>query len=315
VKSWCTVTCLALVIAAFGSGGDAQTRTRILFDTDIGTDIDDAWTLAYVMKSPVFDLLGVSVSDGDTALRAKLACKLLHRLGRTNVPVAVGRKTALIPPDRVDYQLTWAEDFDAMKPIAQPASAFLAETIRRHPREVTLVAVGPLHNIGDLVRLHPDAARLLKRVVIMSGSIAYSAWDPGPVAEWNVKLAIDEARAVYAAGLPLTIVPLDSTTYVTLEQSEREELRSRATATTVALEALYRLWIDGPSNKMTLHDQLAVAEAEQPGAFFGRCEAMPLRVDEAGFIRVDRAAGTPVAVCLEPKRDSFMRHYLTTLAQ
>ena len=55
-------------------------RTKIVLDTDIGTDIDDAWALGYVLKSPSLELLGVTIGDGDTARRARLACKLLARL-------------------------------------------------------------------------------------------------------------------------------------------------------------------------------------------------------------------------------------------
>ena len=87
-------------------------------------------------------------------------------LGRTDVPVAVGRRTPAVPPDRIDYQFAWAEDFDAYRPIATPAVEFLAETIRRNPGEVTLIAVGPLQNVGDLVRQHPDVVPLVKRVVL-----------------------------------------------------------------------------------------------------------------------------------------------------
>jgi inosine-uridine nucleoside N-ribohydrolase len=134
------------------------------------------------------------------------------------------------------------------------------------------------------------------------------------VPEWNVRVAIPEAKAVYAAAWPLTIVPLDSTTYVRLEDQERETLRSAATPMTVALEALLRLWTDRPSSRMTLHDQLALAEAQHPGRFFGRCEALPLRVDDQGFTRVDRSGGRAVTVCLEPKRNEFMTHFLGQLA-
>jgi inosine-uridine nucleoside N-ribohydrolase len=239
---------------------------------------------------------------------------VLHRLGLTTVPVAVGRKTPAVPPDRVDYQFTWAEDFEAYRPIATPAVEFLADTIRRHPGQVTLVAVGPLQNIGDLVRRHPDVIRLVKRVVLMSGSVGPNAWSSSPVAEWNVKLAIDEARLVYAANWPLTIVPLDSTTYVRLADREREALQKTHTPLVDALEALLRLWADAPDSRMTLHDQLAVVEAQAPGQYFGRCAAMPLRVDEAGFTRVDSAAGRPVTVCLEPKRDAFMTHFLAQIS-
>ena len=263
-----------------------QAHMKVLFDTDIGTDIDDAWALGYALQSPSFELLGVTVTDADTPKRARLACKLLQRLGRTNVPVAVGRQTAAVPPDRIDYQFTWAEDFEAYKPISTPAVEFLADTIRRNPNEVTLIAVGPLQNIGDLVRLHPDVIPLVKRVVLMSGSIGANAFSSTAVPEWNVRLAIPEAQAVYAADWPLTI----------------------------ALEALLRLWSDRPTSRMTMHDQTALAEAQHPGKFFNRCEPMPLRVDGEGYTRVDRAGGRPVVVCLEPKRNDFMAHYLAQLA-
>jgi inosine-uridine nucleoside N-ribohydrolase len=286
---------------------------KVVLDTDIGTDIDDAWALGYALKSEAFDVLGVTIADGDTAARARIACKLLHRLGRTDIPVAVGRQTPAVPPGRVDYQFTWAEDFEAYVPVAAPAAEFLADVIRRNPGQVTLVAVGPLHNIGDLVRSHPEVVRLVKRVVLMSGSIGPNAWGPAPVAEWNVKLAIPEAQAVYGAGWPLTIVPLDSTTYVQLKDAERNTLRKAGTPLTLALESLLRLWTDGPGSRMTLHDQMAIAEAQNPGRFFGRCEPAPLRVDSEGYTRVDRTGGRPVAVCLEPKRDEFMAHYLTQL--
>jgi purine nucleosidase len=291
-----------------------QPRMKVVLDTDIGTDIDDAWALGYALKSPSFELLGVTVTDADTPQRARLACKFLYRLGRTDVPVAVGRKTAAIPPDRVDYQFTWAEDFQASKPIETPAVEFLADVIHRNPGQITLIAVGPLQNIGDLVRLHPEVIHLVKRVVLMSGSVGANAWSSAPVPEWNVRLAIPEAQAVYAAAWPVTIVPLDSTTYVRLEDQERETLRKAGTPLVVSLEALLRLWTSGPGSRMTLHDQLALAEAQHPGRFFARCEPMPLRVDDEGFTRVDKAGGQTVTVCLEPKRNDFMNHYLAQLA-
>jgi inosine-uridine nucleoside N-ribohydrolase len=305
---------LGLVLAAALPATAQQARTKVVLDTDIGTDIDDGWALGYALKSPTFELLGVTVSDADTPQRARVACKLLHRLGRTDVPVAVGRRTPAVPPDRIDYQFTWAEDFEAYKPISTPAVEFLADVIRRSPNEVTLIAVGPLQNIGDLVRLHPEVVPLVKRVVLMSGSIGPNAWSSSAVAEWNVKLAIPEAQAVYAAKWPLTIVPLDSTTYVRLEDEEREGLRKAGTPLVVALEALLRLWADSPASRMTLHDQLALAEAQHPGRFFSRCDRMPIRVDDQGYTRVDSTNGRPVAVCLEPKRNDFMKHYLAQLA-
>jgi inosine-uridine nucleoside N-ribohydrolase len=291
----------------------ARAPVKTILDTDIGTDIDDAWALGLAMTSPEFQLLGVTITDGDTAARAKVACKLLHAVGRRDVPVAVGRKTAL--PQGIDYQFSWAEDFTAKAPIATPAAQFIVDMVRRSPGELTIVAVGPLQNIADALRLEPRLPSLVKRVVLMSGSIGPSAYGPAPVAEWNVVRSTADAQLVYAAGFPLTTVPLDSTSYVKLKDDERDRLRARGTPLTQSLEALYRLWLDDPSARMTLHDQLAVAETARPGEFFNRCDKLKVRVDDRGFTRVDDAKGGPVTVCFEPKRDAFMKYYLDGLSK
>ena len=50
--------------------------TKILLDTDIGSDIDDAVCLAYLLANPACDLLGITTVTGDTVLRARMASVL-----------------------------------------------------------------------------------------------------------------------------------------------------------------------------------------------------------------------------------------------
>jgi inosine-uridine nucleoside N-ribohydrolase len=305
-----------LILVLFASAGAAPAQRapiKIILDTDIGTDIDDAWALGLAMTSAEFELIAVTITDGNTTARARVACKLLHVTDRGDVPVAVGRPTP--PPDGIDYQFAWAEDFTAKRPVIQPAAQLIVDTARRFPNELTLVGVGPLQNVADALRLEPRLPKLLKRVVLMSGSIRASAWSPAPVPEWNVVRATADAQLVYAAGFPLTTVPLDSTTYVRLKDEERERLRVRATPLTRSLEALYRLWLHDPSRRMTLHDQLAVGETARPGEFFDRCDTLRLRVDDRGFTRIDEALGRQTTVCFEPKRDAFMQYYLEGLTR
>jgi purine nucleosidase len=305
---------VAVVAVLLCTAADASAqRLKVILDTDIGSDIDDAWALGFAMLSPDIELLGVTITDGDTRARAKMACKLLHVGGRGDVPVAVGRPTP--PPDQIDLQFAWAEDFTAKQPVPQSAADFIVETVRRYPGEVTLIAVGPLQNVADALRKDPRLGTALKRVVLMSGSIAAHAWGPAPLAEWNVVRSTADAQVVYAAGLPLTTVPLDATTYVTLKEEERERLQKHNSPLTRALETLYRLWLESPTSRMTLHDQLAVAETVRPGAFFGRKDTLSLVVDDKGYTKVDPARGKPADVCFQPKRDEFMSFYLDGLMQ
>jgi purine nucleosidase len=303
--------CLAVLLCLFlcPTTSSAQS-SKIILDTDIGDDIDDAWALAFVISYQGFTPLGVTISHGNTPERAKIACKMLHLAKRGDIPVFIGRKTN----DKVFQQYSWAEDFTAKLPAKKSAADFIVETVKRNPGQVILLAVGPLQNIADALRKEPDLGRYVKRVVLMSGCVYGASYSPGkPLREWNVYQSTADAQLVYGAGLPLTIIPLDATTHVQLSDQERKQVSDYDSPLTYALECLYRLWLTNPTQRMTLHDQLAVAETARPASFFGRQETLPLIVDEEGYTRIDRERGKPVTVCLEPKRDEFMRYYLNQL--
>jgi inosine-uridine nucleoside N-ribohydrolase len=288
------------------------TRQKIILDTDIGTDIDDAWAVGFVAQYPGFETLAVTITDADTPARAKVACKLLHRAGRTDIPVAVGRRTPT-PDKRVDYQFFWSEDFSEYRPVGLPAADVIVNLARKHPGEIVLIAVGPLQNVADALRKEPRLPKLLKSLVLMSGNVYGRAGNKPVIPEWNVVVSVPDSQLVYGAGFPLTIVPLDATTLVTLSDAERDRVRRHGSPLAVALETLYRLWLNDRTSRMTLHDQLAVAEAAVPGSLFQRQETVPLYVDDKGYTRVDASRGKPVRVCLDPKRDQFMELYLRTL--
>lgn len=287
-----------------------ETPMKVILDTDIGDDIDDAWALAFVLAHKNFEPLGITVAHGNTPARSRMACKMMHLTGRGNIPVCVGRQTE---QKEYSYQFTWADDFTAKRPDTRTAADFIVEAVRRNPGQVTLIAVGPLQNLADALRKEPQLGKLVKRVVLMGGCVYGTAEKQSPVAEYNVYSSVADSQRVYAAGLPLTIVPLDSTTHVKLSDRERERLQKYPSPLTFALEALYRLWLENPQSRMTLHDQLAVAEAASPKEFFGKTETLPIWVDEKGFTRVDSQKGKPATVCLVPKRDAFMKYYLGEL--
>src|SRR3954469_12712261 len=87
----------------------AAQATPILFDTDIGTDIDDAYALALILRSPELDLVGVTTVSGDAGARARLAAKLLAVAGgeAARVPVYAGPSTGT----QYMKQAEWAAGF------------------------------------------------------------------------------------------------------------------------------------------------------------------------------------------------------------
>ena len=81
---------------------------KVILDTDIGDDIDDAYALALVLTSPELKLLGVTTAWGNTGLRAQLVEGLLCESGQQNIPVFIGVPTKA---NNVFTQASWASRF------------------------------------------------------------------------------------------------------------------------------------------------------------------------------------------------------------
>jgi hypothetical protein len=92
-----TLACLVMECAPRGwaqSSVPVSTGAeKIIIDTDIGDDIDDAFALALALKSPELQVLGIMTGFGDTEARAKIADRFLGETGHTEIPVLAGRAT------------------------------------------------------------------------------------------------------------------------------------------------------------------------------------------------------------------------------
>jgi purine nucleosidase len=196
-----------LLVGRTHSATPQVTVGKVIFDTDIGDDIDDAYALGFLLRSPEVQVLGVTTAFEDTHLRARLATRFLNSAGRGDVSVYEGPKT----PGKSHFtQSKWAEGSpDRTYP---DAIDFILKTIGRDPGQVTLVAVAPLTNVGALIAKDPKTFGKLKRVVLMGGSVAlgYGAKEQ-PDAEWNIVNDIAAAKALFGSGVPLYMMPLDST--------------------------------------------------------------------------------------------------------
>lgn len=294
------------------AGGQAQQLA--ILDTDIGDDIDDAFALALVLRSPEINLLGITTTFADTGLRARLTDRYLSAVRRNDIPVAVGRKT---PHSNVFTQAAYAQqEPDRAHP---EAVKFMLDQIRAHPGQITLIAIGPLVNVEDAIGRDPATFKKLKRVVMMGGSVyrGYGLTADGkpspPAPEWNISRDPDGAKALLASGVPVFMMPLDST-QIPLEQAQRERIFASGSSLTDQLTLLYHQWVantDNHSPTPTLFDPVAAAYAIRPDL----CPMKPMRleVDRQGFTRpVD---GTPNAqVCLSSNEAGFREFLLARIA-
>src|SRR3979490_2776094 len=292
--------CSASLSAQTGtSASRANAPEKIIIDTDIGDDIDDAFAVGLALRSPEFEILGISSAWGDTHLRARLLSRFLKETGRGDIPVAMG--IAKHPPGKVNVltQAPYAQGGPGGENYPNGVD-FILEQVKLHPGEITLIAIGPETNLGAAIDRDAATFRKLKRVVLMGGSVyrGYSQFNygktPGPDPEWNILCDIQAARKVFSSGVPLYVMPLDST-QIKLQELERAKIFRASTALTDALLVLYAQWSRGGTQTPTLFDAVAVAYAIHPEL----CPAQPmrLRVDDQAYTRVE--TGTPNAqVCL-----------------
>ncbi len=305
----------SFVILIFNAGELRAQKQKIILDTDIGGDIDDAFALALILSSPEFDVLGVTVGHGLTGKRARVACRLLNETGRDDIPVAVGRETSDVVSEiktaaTFTPQFYWAEGFEQLKPIKKPAADFIIEMLHKYPHEIVIFTIGPVTNMGDVVRNDADALKLAKHIYSMFGSfyMGYGS-SPIPSAEWNVRADVESAKLFASSGADITYAGLDVTTFVQFEKDLRLKLLMRQSPLTNALCGLYSLWgIETP----VLYDVVAVGMFLWPELFGTR--AANVHVTDKAYTVVDesKSPNCTIGMSINKKEflDRIMKRYL-----
>jgi len=233
--------------------------TKILLDTDIGSDIDDAVCLAYLLAQPRCELMGITTVTGEAAERAMMADVLCKVAGR-EIPIFAGLENPLIVPARQPRapQYQAAAKWPHRREFPGNAIDFLRNTIRSHPHEITLLTIGPLTNIAAMLSVDPQIARLLKSLVMMGGNFTPVRGSDGRsiYAEWNILNDPHAAAIVFHADIPLVhAIGLDVTLQVTMPSAEVRRRFEKKLLRPVLDFA--EVWFSHAQDRITFHDPLA----------------------------------------------------------
>ncbi|MET0321556.1 MAG: nucleoside hydrolase [Duganella sp.] len=313
------VLALALSCVMQASPVHAAERQKVIVDMDIGDDIDDSFALALLLQSPEIEIVGITTAWGDTALRAQLLERMLRETGHTGIPVAQGIASTGYPQP-IMQPFTQARYARRGQPVANvPAVDFMLDQIRRQPGQITLLALGPLTNVGAAIQHDAATFGKLKQVVMMGGSVRSgyrkSQYVPARPAdkEYNIASDVKGAQQLFASGVPIVMMPVDST-QIRLDEVERNALLGHGSPVTDALALMYHQWIDAyqpwASNMPSLFDVVPVAWLIDPAV----CTNTPLRivVTDDGYTR--EAAGKPnAAVCLASDQKRFFDIFMGRL--
>jgi inosine-uridine nucleoside N-ribohydrolase len=303
----CLLLTTFLLTAA--TSGSAATRKPIIFDTDICDDIDDTWALALLLQCPELDCKLVTTAVGNTEAKAQVVARYLDKVDRTEVPVGIGVKQH----DGSHRQTPWAEDYDLScypGTIHRDGVQAMIDLILNSPKRMTVVAVGPLPNIGEALKREPRIAEKAD-FIGMHGSV-YKGYGgrTEPSAEYNVRADVASCRAAFTAPWDVVITPLDTCGLVHLRGDKYQAVLQRNSPITSNLIQNYRVWhrrglrnqnkemnaaelerrVDAKvySSSTTLFDTVAIYLAISRDLV--EMKKLPIRVSEDGHTKVVEGA-------------------------
>lgn len=298
----------------------------ILIDTDMG--VDDAVAIALALSCEAVDLVGLASVEGNVSLdqATKNVGRLLGAMG------ADGRVPAARGLDQSDATLedashVFADDGLGGIDLPMPKKFRLddyAELYERlideHGPSLVIVAIGPLTNLAKLLTDRPGLLQRAGRIVIMGGAV----WCKGnvtPDAEFNFYRDPKAVAAVFASGLDITVVPLDVTRQVVMDESHIAHLSASGTPVGDLLARMiqYPMEHEGGAGPGTflVHDAMAVGTILWPELFLRSKMAIDVIIEgaQAGKCKpvVTKDKSRKVAVVISVKNVDFLENLLEQL--
>ena len=289
--------------------------TKILLDTDIGSDIDDAVCLAYLLANPACDLLGVTTVSGEAEKRAQMVSAMCRVAGK-EIPIFPGRERPLLPGRNWQPQAPQAARLahwphQTAFPKGQ-AVEFMRRTILAHPGDVILLAIGPLTNVGALLAADAEIFGLLRGLVLMCGVFTNRLAGVGPL-EWNALLDPVATAMVYGGETSVhRSIGLDVTCQVTMPAAEVRQ-RFQAPLLRPVLD-FAEVWFAQQSDEIVFHDPLAAAAIfDETICHFERGQVdVELKSDTLmGMTHWTAVADGPHEVALTVNSQRFFDHYFS----
>jgi inosine-uridine nucleoside N-ribohydrolase len=216
----------------------------VIIDTDAGSD--DLMAISFLLSRPDIRVEAITIVNGMAHVPAggRNVLRLLALAGRHEVRVYLGRETPL--SGNAEFPANWRRNSDDLPGVtlqeptraieSAPAAEFLARRLADAAHPVQVLTLGPLTNLAEALSHAPRAARGIRQLVIMGGAVRVSGnlADGGAfktdnaLAEWNMYIDSAAAKAVFASGVPIRLVPLDATQRVPIDMALLEQLQSKA---------------------------------------------------------------------------------------
>ena len=143
-------------------------QEKLIIDTDIGTDGDDALALAYALASGV-DIALITTVHGNTQVRAKVAQHLIHLMGYT-IPVIAGEQKP-IKQSQIFWTGIEGYGVPAMPDLPDHGVESIIQCVNEFKNNMSIVAIGPLTNIALALQKDPGLEKRINHLYIMGNAV------------------------------------------------------------------------------------------------------------------------------------------------
>ena len=281
--------CIVAVASLHG-----HTPAPVVLSTDIGSDIDDTWALAHILRTPELDLKMVLTETGEATYRGRVAAKVLEMADRTDVKIALGKDFGVMG-DEHRHQGPWVEDYDlAAYPgvVHQDGIQAFIDFVRASTVPVKVIAIGPPPSLAEALRQAPDIAEKCEFYGMYGSFDLGYGGSPRISAETNVRVDVDAFRTVISGNWKSSMItPLDTCGLVALEGANYHQIWCatpddllRAVIENYCIWAPRVPWMKCDffaTATSTLFDDVAVYMAYDGGLL--EYETIRFSVDDAGY--------------------------------
>ena len=264
-------------------------KKKIILDVDTGSD--DAIAIMTAVLSDELDVLGITTVNGNRPVMntTENTLRVLDLL-KSDIPVYRGCEEPMVAglmPERqlfkktndkkelggktVTYHYEFLEELPPSVSKAQDISAvqYLIKALNDSDGDITIIAVGPLTNLGVAMRADPGIINKIKKLIIMGGGCRQT--NTTSAAEFNIWKDPEAAQIVLTSGCEILLVPLDATHRAYVDSEESMKLRQIGTPVGIATADLLDARIQAydlmqpiecaPYGSTPPHDALAVCAA------------------------------------------------------
>jgi purine nucleosidase len=311
---------------------------RIVLDTDMGSDVDDALCLALALASPEIELAAITNVGAESRLRAQITRRLLELAGRTEIPVYAGCRVPMLGGQ--GFGCAGHEGEGILEPGREPpiedehASDAILRLTRAEP-DLEIVLVGPMTNLALALVKDPDLAGRIRRLTIMGGhlrKVEYGGHVFPPGVDYNLCSDPHASYVVLRSGIPTRLVTADVTLQTWLRASDLARIESAGTPFHAALARAVRIWTPiqnrlfgsagarmEADNVAFLHDPLTLACVhDESFCTFEEIEVEPTIEPHDLFRTLERPEATEgsfrMRCAVEVDADRFRSHYVDRVA-